>query len=129
LISRPAFGAVFTPRFLASAPIFNIYLLIVVSRLLFPQTILLSLQKNSIIFRATLIEWVANIALDGFFLYFFGMKGIAFATVIAYLIEKAILAYYCNKEGFRFADYVPVKAWILYSLATLCAFAISAWLY
>ena len=129
--SKYIFPLVFTAQFSASVPIFNIYLLLIISRLIFPQTVLLGIQKNKVLFRATAIEWVSNIILDAVFILFFmqfghGMEGVAFATVLAYLLEKIILAWYCGKEGISFASYVPVKEWVLYSGITIGVYILAS---
>jgi len=46
IVSHRVFPVIFNVNFSGSATIFNIYLLLIVSRLLFPQIILIGLQKN-----------------------------------------------------------------------------------
>ena len=130
LVSKYAFPFFFTEKFTASVPIFNIYLLLIISRLIFPQTVLIALQKGKTIFKASVIEWFINVALDWIFISLFfssgkGMQGIAFATILAYLLEKFILASYCKKDGITFSSYVPVKQWIIYSGITIGAYLVT----
>ena len=128
LISQPLFTFVYTGAFSHSAAIFNIYLLIIISRLVFPHTVLISLQKNKLLFRASAWEWVANIILDALFIYFFGMKGIAFATLVSFMLHKVILAWYCEKEGIGFSSYVSVKTWAFYSVFTIGVYVLSCFI-
>ena len=130
LVSKYAFPFFFTEKFTASVPIFNIYLLLIISRLIFPQTVLIALQKSKTLFKVSIIEWFCNVALDWIFISLLfssgkGMQGIAFATILAYLLEKAILAWYCKKDGISFTSYVPVKQWVVYSGITIGAYLIT----
>ena len=67
LLSHWAFPVIFNISFAASATIFNIYLLLIISRLLFPQTILIGLQKTSAIMWASFLEIVVNVTLSLWF--------------------------------------------------------------
>ncbi len=130
LASKYAFPLLFTEKFTASVPIFNIYLLLIISRLIFPQTVLIALQKGKTIFKASIIEWFFNVALDWIFISLLfssgkGMEGVAFATIIAYLVEKMILAWYCKEDGINFSSYVPVKQWVMYSGITIGAYVLT----
>ncbi len=125
LVSKFLFSWVYTPAFSLSAGIFNVYLLIIISRLLFPHTILLSMQKNGQLFRASAMEWGINVILDAVFIYYFGMLGIAFATLISFMLHKVILAWYCHREGVEFSSYVSVKIWGFYAIVSIVVYFIS----
>lgn len=117
LLSHWAFPVIFNVNFTGSATIFNIYLLLIVSRLLFPQTILIGLQKNTAIMWASFMEIVLNVALSLWFVQFWGLAGVAYGTVCAYLFEKLALMVFVKKmSGFRIADYLNLKQHLLYSL-------------
>lgn len=91
LTSHWLFPILFNSKFAGSATIFNIYLLLITSRLLFPQTILIGLRQTSLIVWASVGELVVNVAFSFVFVSFWGMNGVAFATVLAYLLEKSLL--------------------------------------
>jgi O-antigen/teichoic acid export membrane protein len=80
LVSKPLFPVVFNSAFSESATVFNIYLLLVISRLLMPQTILNGLKLTRQIMVAAFFELVLNVALSLFLLAVWGIAGIAFAT-------------------------------------------------
>ena len=122
--SHYLYGKLYTAAFIPSAIVFNIFLLLVIPRLIFPQTVLLGLQQNKITFRVSLIEWTLNLALNFILIYFIGITGVAYSTVLAYLLEKVILAYFLKRQGINFSDYVPVKTWMLYSIILLVAFIV-----
>jgi len=125
VVSHWAFPIIFNVNFAASATIFNIYLLLIVSRLLFPQTILIGLQKTKAIVWASLIEIVANVALSLWFVQFWGLPGIAWGTVCAYLLEKLILMVFVRKNcGFGISEYLNVRQHLLYSLLLSAVFIV-----
>ncbi len=117
LMSHWAFPVIFNVRFADSATIFNIYLLLIVSRLLFPQTILIGLQKTKAILWASFLEIAINVALSLWFLQFWGMAGVAYGTVCAYLFEKIFLMVNVRKNcGYPIGEYLNVKQHVLYSV-------------
>ena len=123
IISKPLFPILFNPDFAASATIFNIYLLLVVSRLMMPQTILNGLKISTPIMGASFFELVVNVALSLIFVQFWGLSGIAFATVLAYLFEKVILSVVVRQRlGIALSDYLPTGLFYLYSAVIFVIF-------
>ena len=119
------FEFAFGPAFAGAVLIFDIYLLLVIPRLLFPQSALRGYKHTRLMGRSAAIELAANVALSLLGLYLFGIAGIAAATVIAYLLEKAILIFYCkNQLQLSFSQYTPGGWWTAYSLLILAAFAL-----
>ncbi len=115
-ISPLIYKLVFGPLFIESANIFNIYLLLICSRLVFPQSILTGMKKGRIQMLISVIELIINIIISILLLPYWGMAGVAFGTVIAYMIEKVLLILYLNhKHGIRVNSYVPLKEWGIYS--------------
>lgn len=123
LISHPIFPIIFNPKFAESATIFNIYLLIIISRLLLPQTILNGLQISEPIMIASLLELILNVSLSLILVQFLGISGIAFATFIAYLFEKIYLSVVVKKKlNVGISEYIPLKIYSIYSVAILLVF-------
>ncbi len=123
IISHPVFPVIFNPKFAESATIFNIYLLIIISRLLLPQTLLNGLQISKPIMIAALLELILNVTLSLIFVQFFGIAGIAFATFLAYLFEKIYLAVVVKKKlNVSISEYIPVKIYSVYSATILVIF-------
>ncbi len=123
LLSSWIYPLVFSPAFLESASVFNIYALLVISRMVFPQTLVLALQRHDVIFRISIIELSINIVSSVILMRWFGMEGIAFGTVIAFMAEKCLLYFYVKKQsGIRLTDLLPIKTWLMYTLLLLLAF-------
>jgi len=131
LISHGVFPIVFNASFSGSATIFNIYLLLIVSRLLFPQTILIGLQKTRPIMWASALEIAVNIALSLWFAQIWGIAGVAYGTLCAYVFEKILLMVFVSKTcRIAVTEYLNVKQHLLYSvLLTLIFIAIEFLIY
>jgi len=123
LISKPVFPLIFNPNFSESATIFNIYLLLVISRLLMPQTILNGLKRTKSIMLASFLELGLNVVLSLILVNVFGIAGIAFATVIAYLFEKLFLvAVVKQKLSITLSEYLPLRIYLFYSIGVIVIF-------
>lgn len=123
LASHPVFPVLFNPRFEESATIFNIYLLLIISRLLMPQTILNGLKLTREIVKASFFELILNVSLSLLFVRYWGIAGIAFATFVAYLFEKIYLILMVKRKlNIRLTDYHPVRYFVIYSLSILVIF-------
>lgn len=117
LVSKKVYPIIFNPAFVASSGIFNIFLLLIISRLVFPQTILIGLKKNKGILWTSLLELILNVGLSLYFLHHFGMIGIALGTLVAYVLEKAILVYYTWKTlKIRPGEYISIQLLCFYSI-------------
>ena len=123
-ISAPLYTGVFGEDFAGSFPVFDLYLLLVIPRLLFPQTILRGYLKTSILSVSAGVELVLNVALSLILMQEFGIAGIAGATVIAFFIEKMLLVGYCWKVLKVSMDrYTPLLWWGGWSLILLLVWA------
>lgn len=125
-VSPSIFPLVFNPEFQDSALIFNIYLLILTSRILLPQTILIGLNETKIILYTSIVEIIFNLTFSILFLKYFGMMGIAFASVIAFMIERIILIIYNRKKhNIRLSQYCDVRLYAFYVVILISCFVIS----
>jgi O-antigen/teichoic acid export membrane protein len=123
LVSKPLFPVVFNPDFAESATVFNIYLLLIISRLLMPQTILNGLRQTRQIMFAAFFELILNVTLSLLFVQYWGISGIAYATFIAYLFEKLYLVFVVRRNlNIRLSEYHPVKYYLYYSLGIIAIF-------
>ena len=97
-ISKPLFPLVFNPDFAASAPLFNIYLLITASRVLLPNSMVLAKGEPRIILFIGLAELAVKIALGFVFIYFWGLVGLAWSAVLAFALEKVLMGLYLYRK-------------------------------
>ena len=126
LTSKFIFPLVFNPNFRGSAEIFNIFLLITISRVIFPNVLLMAQKKTNYILIASISEMIVILLLCIILMQFGGIKGISFSISIAYLIEKIILAWFCYKKlGISPKKYLDIRLWLIYSILTIIAFCFS----
>lgn len=105
--------------------IFNIYLLLIIGRMIFPQTVIMGIMKSRIFYLISSNYLIINCLLSFWFVYLFGITGIAYAFVISSLVEKIMLAIYCKMEGIAFRQYTAVGEYLAYSVLTLVVFYLS----
>ena len=131
LIASPTiFKLVYNDGFLKSAFVFNIYLLILCSRIVLPQIILYARQKTKVLMWVGLLELIINIALSLYLIQDYGILGVASATVVAYLIQKLVLVWYCKmKLNVEITSYLDVKVHLWYSLLLYVVFFITYYMY
>lgn len=123
LTSKWFFPWVFNTAFSESVLIFNIFLLVIISRLIFSRTILVGLQDNRMILLISLIELLANVWLSWWLIREFGLAGVAWGTLLAISLEKIMITayvYYRYRIGWQ--RYTDLRWLTLYSVLLLAAF-------
>ncbi len=115
----------YSVNFVEGYKIFNISLLLIISRLIFPQTVLTGLIKTRAFYLVSTNVLIVNVVLAIWFVQWIGIAGIAYATAVSFLVEKIQLVIYCKMEGIRFKEYTPVIEYYLFSALMLAAFVIS----
>lgn len=130
LTSPLIFKTIYNDGFLKSAIVFNIYLLILCSRIVLPQVILFAKQKNTILMWVGLLELIVNVALSLYLIQDYGILGVASATVVAYIVQKSVLVLYCKiKLKVGLSSYLDTKLHMPYSVLLYAAFFISYYIY
>ncbi|MFH2094762.1 MAG: polysaccharide biosynthesis C-terminal domain-containing protein, partial [Bacteroidota bacterium] len=118
------FPIIYNEGFRESATIFNIYLLLTISYMVFPQTVLIGLKRTRTIMLTSFIELVINVALSILLIRYLNIAGVALATVIAYYSEKAILIIFNSAYKIRPASYIPLGWLLFYSVITLAVYVL-----
>ena len=125
LLSSWLFPLVYNENFAASAPVFNIYLLVISSRILLPQVFIYARQDNYVLVISALAEVALNLVLSLYLVRDYGLEGIAFATVIAYMINKLILIAYTQFQlGVPVTAYVNVRRYLFFNALLMACFLI-----
>ncbi len=121
--SKVIYINLFSEDFSRSADVFMVYLLLIISRLIFPQTILIGLKKTRIVLAASLVEIILNVSLSIFLIRYYGIVGVAVATSIVFLVEKLVLVgYNYFKLKIKPQDYIPLGIYLFYSLLIIVVF-------
>lgn len=110
ITSQYIFQHIFNENFYESYYIFDIYILLIISRFLFPSTILMGLKKNNIILLTSIVELIINLTASLIFVNYFGYAGVAYGTLLAYISEKAILSIFVKwKLKIPLTTYCSIK--------------------
>ncbi|MEN9522581.1 MAG: hypothetical protein RL065_958 [Bacteroidota bacterium] len=122
--SKYLFPFFYNQHFNESAMYFNLYTLLVFSRFLFPQSIIIGLGMNKFLMIASVIECFTHVALSFILMKIFGVKGIIVGFLVSYFIDKILLMFflYQQKKISPF-EYTPVKDYLIGSLmivVTIC---------
>jgi len=125
LYSNTIYISLFNTHFGQSSDIFMIYILLITSRLVFPQTILIGLKKTRVVMTVSVIAIIINIILSLFLIKIYGITGVALATVVVYVLEKTFLIIYNSVIlKIKASDYIPLFWHITYSVLIILVFVL-----
>jgi O-antigen/teichoic acid export membrane protein len=130
LTSPWVFERAFSPEFRDSAYVFNVYLLMLSSRILLPQTVVMAKEKSYFLLFSAAIEIIVNVTLSLLFVRIFGLLGIAFASVIAFYVNKINqMVYLKTKHGISPHQYIAVRPHFAFSAFLYGSFVLSLFLH
>jgi O-antigen/teichoic acid export membrane protein len=122
LFAKWLYPRMFTQEFLRSADVFMVYTLLIIPRLVFPQTIIIGRKKTHITLIIAVIVLAINIPLSIYLARDYGGKGlgtvgVALATLFVYSVEKIFLAgYIWIKMKIKPSEYIPLKIYAVYCI-------------
>jgi O-antigen/teichoic acid export membrane protein len=123
LTSKSLFPLVFNPSFSQSAPVFCVFLLLLTSRALFPQAILLALKETKMMLYISIIETLSIIILSFLLIKPFDTEGVAWALVLGFLLEKILIIVFLKRQyQIDFRDYTNVKLYLIYSILLVISY-------
>lgn len=124
--SKYIFNAVYDNEYIYSALLFNIYLLIISSRIILAEVFIYAKHLNKLLMKVSLIEVISNILLSLLLMQYFGIAGIAFATFIAFMGSKIFLIWYTSKKlGISIDKYIDIKSYSLFTTLLYLSFIIA----
>ena len=114
--TRWIYPRMFNPEFQKSADIFLIYSLLIIPRLVFPQTIIVGRKKTHISLISAILELAFNIPLSLLMIKLgHGLVGVALSTFIVYVIGKIFLiGYLWIRMNIKPSEYIPIRLYSLY---------------
>jgi len=118
IFSKIIFGRIFfNPEFYRSADVFMVYQLMIISRVVFPQTIIIGLKKTPVLMWASFINISLTIPLAFFLIPKYGVVGIALSSCLIHALEKFILMWYnYRKLGIAPKEYTPLGWYAFYTV-------------
>ncbi len=130
VLSPILFTFFFGEAYRASAIIFNVYLLLALTQLIFPQSILIAREETKVLWFVSLAELMINVIASLILLNVFGLVGIAFGTLIAFASEKLILMVLVyRKYDISPSRLVNPFVWLVYSSLLVSTFIFSQWMF
>jgi len=117
LIARWLYPLMFRQDFSQSSGIYLVYSLLIIPRLVFPQTIIVGRKKTHISLIAAILEIIVNISLSLLMLKWgYKLVGVAVSTFIAYVVSNLFMVgYVWSKMKIKPAEYIPLKVYAFYS--------------
>lgn len=109
LSSKYLFQLVYSDNFISAYTIFNILMLTIIARVLFPQSLLMGKGKTRYAFYSALLEFIIGIGLVLILTPNYGMAGAAYALSLAYFTEKLILILFCYQQNIPFHMSINLK--------------------
>lgn len=126
VLSPYLFPWFFNADFAKSVPVFQIYLFVIISRLVFSSTLMIGLKANTPLAWIGGFELLINIGLSLYLGQKMGLVGIALGTLIAFSFEKVVQCIYLSKKhGISPKEYIDFRWFFGYSALLLIAFLLS----
>ncbi len=126
MASKWLYPIVFNHSFEQSAVIFNVFLLLICSRLVFPNVVLTGYARNRFLLYSSIVEIAVHLCLGIVFLKIWGPIGLAWATIIAFAADKIFLIWCCKRIlNIHPSEYIPIKRYSLYSVILILTFLIT----
>jgi O-antigen/teichoic acid export membrane protein len=126
IFARWIYPRMFNPEFHKSADIFLIYSLLIIPRLVFPQTIIVGRKKTHITLIAAILELAINIPLSLLMIRLgYNIVGVALSTVVVFITGKVFLVgYLWIKMNIKPSEYIPLKLYAFYTFLTGIVFVL-----
>lgn len=121
LSSQWWFPAVFSPEFSGAIPVFNTFLLLLSSRLIFSRTVMTGAGWQVPGLWIAGIEIALLVPLGWLGLQWGGLVGLALANAGVYLVEKLLQVAYLVRQGISWGTYCDWRWWLGYSAVLLAA--------
>ncbi len=130
LISPFIYTIVYSREYIASAQLFNIYLLILTTRILLPQVVMYAQQRNGVLLFMTFLELIINVSLSIWWAQSMGLAGIAYATVVANICHSLMMVGY-NYISLNVSpsSYIPLNTYSIYVVLIIGAYIASTQMY
>jgi peptidoglycan biosynthesis protein MviN/MurJ (putative lipid II flippase) len=91
-----------------------------------PQVWFLGTGQRKKILWAAGIDTFLNVTVSLALFPFFGIHGLAWGTVVAFSVEKIVLALWLRKEGIDLDQLIPLKSWVLGSLLLVLSYVFAS---
>lgn len=126
LLSPLLFPWIFNTDFSQSVPVFQVYLFVIISRLVFSSTLMIGLKDNLTLTWIGGFELLINVVCSFYLGQKLGLVGIAMGTLIAFTFEKIMQCIYLSRKyAISPKEYLDFRWFFGYSALLLFAFLLS----
>ena len=130
LFSPLLFEQLFGIAYKESALIFNIYLLLTLTQLVFPQSVLMARGGAKVLWYISLAELMVNVVASLVLLSYFGLIGIVWGTLIAFVFEKIVLLVFVRKKyGIQTSQLMNYPIFTGYAALLIVIFISTKWMF
>ncbi len=119
VLSHWLFRVAYNAEFVAAAPIFNLFMLLTIPRMLTPQAYIAGKQLNHLLLRVATLEIILHIILATVLIQFIGLYGVVLSGILAYALDRGLLAWYVVREGYAFSEIIDLGEWLAWSAALI----------
>ena len=119
LVSYWLMGTMYNSEFVVAAPIFNLFLLLTIPRMLLPQAYLAGKQLNHLLLRVSVWELILHLILATLLIQFYGLYGIILSAIIAYSLDRGMLMWYVAQRGYGLRQVIDIGEWLAWSVALI----------
>lgn len=124
-LSEWLFKILFNEALAESWILFNIVLLIVPSKLVFPQSVLLAIGKSNYLLYASIFESAVGVIFSLWLIPIYGLTGAAWALLIAHVAEKSALMTFCYHNKIPLHHFTDLKSLLPYLSALIFSFVLN----
>lgn len=123
LTSNWWWAPLFTETFAGALPLFQLFLLVGISRMIFPIVVLTATGHERALVGLGVLEFFLNVLLSWWWVKDFGLTGIVAATVVAYTLDKLLAAAWLyRREGIGINAYCHWRWLVTYSFLLLAVY-------
>jgi hypothetical protein len=116
------FEQLYGPSFRTAALCFDLFTLIALTRMAFPQSVLLATGRTYILFKTSVLELIVLVVCSGLCIWQWGLTGAGLASLAGNLFEKVTLAWRLAQIGIPPGLYIHLVSFGTAVLVVLVAF-------
>ncbi|MCS7073468.1 MAG: polysaccharide biosynthesis C-terminal domain-containing protein [Bacteroidia bacterium] len=128
LSSQYLFRLLYADYLQPAVKVFDICLLLLVPRAMFPQSVLNGLQFQRLTFRASVLEWLFHVGLSIWLVSWYGVQGIAWTMVLSQFVDKLILIWFCSRLNIKPHWYIPINFFSAMSLLLIFVYCLKVFI-
>lgn len=125
LTSQYLFGWVYNESFVPASFIFDMYLLLIIVRVLFPRPILIAHRYYKSLLLISVGELLINLVLSFTFYWVWGLMGLILGSLAAHLFEMGTTIYLVrSKLKIPVRQFIPIRYYLVFTVVLMMVFTL-----